>query len=118
ILAEEVDRVGIVRQNAAHLRRSEDNVTRLRLLEEGEHGVAILQVQFCGGATDKTGEALLLEQAPDGRADEAAVPGDVERRVAIKRGRREVVLLGRHYLVPQLVSFGASTHGVPSCLRA
>ena len=53
----------------------------LTLGDEVEDGVAVAQVDLGRGGADEVGEALVLEVAPDGRADQAAVPGDVDARV-------------------------------------
>ena len=49
VVAEEVDRVGAVRHDAAHLGGGEHHVARLGLGEEGEGRVAVLEVQFGRG---------------------------------------------------------------------
>src|SRR4051794_7238773 len=71
VVAEEVDGIGVVGEDAADLGGGEDDIPWLGLGEERENRVPILQVQFSGGASDQVGEALRLETAPDRGAYEA-----------------------------------------------
>ena len=90
VLGEEVDRVGVVGEDAADLGGRQHHVARLGLGEEREHLVAVLEVQLGRGPADQRGEALPLEVAPDGGADQPAVTGDIERCGALEGSGSEV----------------------------
>ena len=92
VLGQEVDGVGVVRHDAADLGRREHDVTRLGLGEVVEDGASVTQVQLGGGPPDEVCEALGLQLPPDGRPHQAAMAGDVDRRVPVQ-GRRMLALM-------------------------
>jgi hypothetical protein len=65
VVAEEVDRAGAVRKNAADLRGGQHDVPRLDRAQVVVHRVAILQVEFGRGLADQPLKAFGLELAPD-----------------------------------------------------
>ncbi len=73
VLAEEVVRVGVVREDPADLRSRQHDVLRALLSEEVEHRSAVLQVQLGGRPAHEVGEALGLEPPLDRGAHEPAV---------------------------------------------
>lgn len=121
VLAEEVDRVRRVRHDPADLRRREDDVARAVRTEEVVHGVAVGEVELRGGLPHEPGEPRPFQPAPDRRADQAAVAGDVEDGVPVERRRfvaDEVALVGRRHAASHVASATRSIHGDPAWLRA
>ena len=90
---QELHRVGVVGQDAADLGGRQHDVPRAGLGEEVEDGVAVAQVELGRRATDEVGEPRRLEPAPHGRADHAAMSGDVRRGLAVERAGDERRLL-------------------------
>src|SRR5687768_16805557 len=87
VLAEEVDRIGAVSENAADLRGGQYDILRLDLAQVVEHCRAVLQIKLGRGLPQQPLKARELELAPDRRTHQAAVACDVESGIAIKGAR-------------------------------
>ncbi len=87
--------------------------------EELEDGVAISEIQLPRTSTDELTEAFGFEPPPDRRPGQSAIPGDVNRILAVKRLRLivDVVSLVRHS-VPHEASFTVSIRGLPAFASA
>jgi hypothetical protein len=90
VVVEKVHRVGGVRQDATDLGRRQHDYGRLGGQQRVEGGVALAQVDLGRAPADKVGEALGLQAAPDGRANEPVVARDedagVERERQVSHG--------------------------------
>ena len=78
ILIDEFGRVGVVGVDTADLGGGKIDLVGLLGFEEGAHGGLVGEVEFGVGAGDDVGLALRVEDADDGRADHAAMAGDVD----------------------------------------
>jgi hypothetical protein len=85
VLVEEFGWVGVVGVDAADLGGGQVDLGRALFGEEGLDGGLVGQVQFGVGAGDEMGVAGAFEGAHQGRADHAAMAGDVNAGVGILR---------------------------------
>ena len=71
----------VVGLNAAHPRRSDEDVVWPRIGEEATHCRLVEQVEFSARASHEVGEAVGVQAAQDRRADHAAVAGHADARI-------------------------------------
>ena len=83
IVADEVGRVRVVRDDAADLGRGHEHVGRPLLREEALDGGRVAQVDGCTRRADHVAEAARGERAAYRRAREAALAGDEHARVPV-----------------------------------
>lgn len=87
IVADELGRVAVVGDDAAHLGRSQEHVLRLVLGKEGVCRLGVGQVQFSVGALQDVRVALGFQITDDGRADQTAMAGYIDARFKIQDAR-------------------------------
>lgn len=87
IVADELGRVAVVGDDAAHLGRGQEDVFRPVLGEKGIDRSGVGQIEFGVGALQDVRVALAFEIADDGGADQTAVAGDVDARFKIQDAR-------------------------------
>ena len=83
VAADEVGRVGVVGVNTTHLGGGEEDVVGLLLGKEGVGGVFVGEVELGMGAGDEVAVAVGVQVGHQGRADQAAVAGDVDFGVEV-----------------------------------
>jgi len=74
---QEIDRVGFIGQDAADFSGGGKNVFRLMGGEKIFGGPVIGQIKFGAASQDKPAEALFLQAANQGLADQAPVAGHI-----------------------------------------
>ncbi len=77
----------MIRQDAAYLRRRQEDKARAMLGEERRNGLAVDQVQLTVRPRQDVGVAQPLQLAMQRRAHQAAVPGNIDRVVQLHKGR-------------------------------
>lgn len=87
IVADELGRVAVVGDDAAHLGRGQKYVFRPVLSEEGIDRSGVGQIEFGVGALQDVRIALALKVADDGRANQTAVAGYIDARFKIQDAR-------------------------------
>ena len=92
VLVDELGRIGVVGEDAAHLGRGQHHVVHPFPAEELPHRLLVGQIEFPMGAGDDSGAALILQPPDNGRPHHAPVAGDIYFRV-----RSEERGTGRHY---------------------
>ena len=78
VVVDEVGRIGIVGVDAADLGRRQVDLVDALAAEECAYLSLVGQFQFVVAARDQVGMAARLQGAHDGRADQAAVTGDID----------------------------------------
>lgn len=87
VVADELRRVAVVGDDAAHLGRGQEYVFRPVLGKEGVCRCGVGQIEFGVGALKDVRVALGFQVTDDGRTDQAAVAGDVDARFKIQDSR-------------------------------
>ena len=87
VVADELGRVAVVGNDAAHLGCCQEHVFRFVFGKEGIDRCGVSKIEFGVGALQDVRVALRLEIADDGRADQAAVAGYIDARFKIQDAR-------------------------------
>jgi hypothetical protein len=85
VFLDELRRKGVVRQNAAHLGSRYENVMRTLLCEELLDGNVIPEIELLVRPQDKVFESERSQTSHESRANEPAVPRNVDLRIVIHR---------------------------------
>lgn len=87
VVADELGRVAVVGDDAAHLGRSQEHVFRFVFGKEGIDRRGVGQIEFGVGALQDVRVALGFQITDDGRADQTAVAGYIDARFKIQDSR-------------------------------
>lgn len=87
VVANELGRIAVVGDDAAHLGRGQEHVFRPVFSEEGIDRCGVGQIEFGVGALQDVRVALGFQITDDGRADQTAVAGYIDARFKIQDSR-------------------------------